>query len=171
MSIKVNSVTCGNLSKQLIEKYSYLKKEKSNLVCIFITWVIGPIPYSARGVGNLVKVIKDNQNNDDVGNILETITPSSLLSKFMIKKYQIYHKHKLTDFPIIHFAADFYGKSIEELASDAMEMYNEEHYTIKKIKSQTLRNQIKHLVECEILVVLGVLFFYLKIATIIDHFN
>ena len=50
-------------------------------------------------------------------------------------------------------------------------MFNYESSNFKNIKNQVLCEQIKHLIECDILIVLGILFFYLKIAIIIEDCN
>ena len=169
--IIINDNTISCLAEQLSNKYPYLKTQEKNFKLIFHYWIkdneiIGEVRL-INSINFLVDSVVKLQKYDNIEQILKNISHTKNRSP-IINKYQIYHKHKLSDFPFIHFAADFYGKSIAELAADAMQMYDSNSSSIKKIKSQKLRDQIKHLIECDILILLGILFFHLKIATITE---
>ena len=166
--IKVKNKTIVSLSTHLSNKYPYLKTNqmfKSQLLLLIRkTKIINSADY-------LATIVNDKQTYNNIGEILDAAIylPSTSIEKSWIKKYQIYYEHNLKNFPVIQYAADFYGKSIGELASDAMKMFNYKSPNITKIKNKILCDQIEHLIKCDILIVLGILFHNLKIATIIEN--
>ena len=166
--IKVKNKTIVRLSIHLSNKYPFLASNqmfKSQLLLLIRkTKIINSADY-------LVTIVNDKQNYNNIGEILDAAIylPSTAIEKSWINKYQIYCKYDLQDFPVIQYAVDFYGKTINELAADAMLMFNYKSPNIAKIKNQILCDQIEHLIKCDILIVLGILFYYLKIATIIEN--
>jgi hypothetical protein len=169
--MKINDGTMHNLSQQLSDKYPFLKAQSEHLNSIFKSWLFDGRSGINNSADYLVDLIKKNSTSNDIGEILQiALNKCDLCLELepILQKYQIYHKYQLTDFAVIKFAADFYGKSIEELANDALEICNFDSPSAIKIKNQYVKNQLKHLIACDILVILGILFFHLKIATIIE---
>lgn len=92
--IRIKNDTINNLSTQLTNKYPYLNSIRSTLKSIFTTWLSnnrsGLIFSVIFTSGKLVEYVNANQNNNDI---------SEIISKGeYLKKYRIYHKHKLSDF-------------------------------------------------------------------------
>jgi hypothetical protein len=167
MSIIVNNDTMQKLSTQLSKKYQYLQEQRHYFNPIFESWLLlGNMKINDDIKCLLKQLTIYHKTNDDIGEALQrALDKCDSHTKPILKKYQIYNKHTLTDFAIIKFAADFYDKNIDELASDALDLFNSQ--SIQKIIFY-LKNQIMHLIKCDILIVLGILFFHLKIAIITE---
>ena len=89
-----------------------------------------------------------------------------------VEKFTAYLDHELDDFKMIVWAAQFYGKSIEELAEDAIGVCDYEHQVFQCIKDDNLLKIFLHMIKCDILISLGILFYRLHISMMLhcDHF-
>ena len=162
-----DNYTLQKITKQLKTKYCYLRNQKHSIIDIIKKWLV---QYDFNIVNSL-KSLEESislalPNNLNVEDILLTITIPEHK-----KKYQIFHNHQFEDFALIRFAADFYGTDISQLATDAKEICNTNNSIFTKIDNTNIRNEIVHLVMFDILVLFGILFYYLEIADTIKNIH
>ena len=158
---KINPDTITPLVNQLTKQHPYLEKHRSIFGSIFRTWLLEDQHYR---INNSLKILANIAYNND-----NSITGYDhiFLNKCLDKKYKIMHDRKLDDFKIIKWASEFYGKSIEELACDAIKMCNYDNPSLK-LKDKSLLDILFHLITCDLLICLGILFSYLNLAILVD---
>ncbi|XWV26611.1 putative orfan [Tupanvirus soda lake] len=172
--IRINNDTLKNINQQLSEKYPYLNTQKNHYEGIFKSWINSDerLPISSS-LNYLTKVIFHCNKNDiiDINIVLDkglpkiTKTPKNVA---IINNMKTLLEHDLNDFPLIKNAVDFYGKSIDEFGDDIMPLCSFNSSVYFKIKNENLKKQCAHIFKGLIMLILGILFYYLKIATIIE---
>lgn len=150
----------------LTAKYPYLKRIGfGGLPTLFGAFLYSYI-FPGESLPTLAKCISVNIDN---GLTNEEDILLGYKDKIRTERFDIYHKHQLHDFRIIQWASQFYGKSIDDLVNDVIKVCNYDNHVFQKIKSASLLDKFMHLVKCEILICLGMLFCYLKISMELEH--
>ena len=135
MLLVINDSTTKPLVDQLINRYPYLQKKRNHLTRIIIDF-LGDSPHYrnlclTKFANSVIKNIEIGINNPKI--ILTTHNKISFNETY---KYDAYYQHDFSNFQMIRWAAKFYGKSIDELATDAMKMCNYKHTKYSSISKK-----------------------------------
>lgn len=157
-------------AKHLINTYPILgeKKLDCNLENIFHNWYdnITQINYSINFVKNTIIAAS--------GKLSLTSTREDI-NKYLLPKLtrnqKIFIANQLEDLPFVKFGADFYNKSIDEYVDDFYKIFDQKliPHTIRKHNNELFMKTFIHLTKCEILFATSRIFYYLKIAIIIEN--
>jgi len=156
--------------EHLVNQYSYFENQPKNLEDTIKYWLIDKYCINVDIellYNNVLSCVKNNENLNEfnINHILDEFDKISIITQ----KMRFFQKYKLTDFQIINSASDFYGKSVEYFCDDIMEIFNYDLF--EPIKKYTeLYQDLMHLIKCDILTIIGILFYYLKITTITNDF-
>ena len=176
--IRFDAVASKPFVEQLAAKYPYLEKQRNGYLINkrpFLQDIIQQgIDYRLtadkinRFAASIIKIYKDSITN------IDTILFNDLLLPCDIALYQIYCDHRIEDFKIIGWATDFYGKSIDEFAKDAMTSFcNYGHHDVffYLVRNRELCDKFIHIVKCELLITLGILFQHIQMMIILEYFR
>ncbi|XWV25349.1 putative ORFan [Tupanvirus deep ocean] len=169
--IKINKESLKPIKEQLLTKYPYLRREKNHFEGIFSSWICSDKHLPTNSLLEYLANITQYCNKNDIIDIniaLDKGLPA-INKKRIVNNVSTILKHDLNDYPLIKYAVDFYGKSLEEFGNDIMLIAAINSNSVyHKIKHENLKKQFAHIFKCAIMLILGILFYYLKIATIIE---
>ena len=181
----VNKKTTKPIIDQLIKKYPCLKQKRGflrdsikMLLCDWCSICLDPntrLYYLAESI--LSNLGYESEDQDDILSDKDIVQGYS--EKYFKNQYEEQHilntfcdNNKITNFKTIVWASHFYGKSIDDLIDDASNMRNYHHRIFGQIwhKGEVFLMFV-HIIKCDILTMLGFLFFILKIAMILDCYD
>ena len=169
--INLTSQTTKPIIEQLTNKYAFLKKNKSELRDL----IYSSLNYTLDSLNDLTVLANSVSTNILAGgtdNLTILLHNGIINNNRSCHKFRIYHAHALSDFKVIRFAVYFYGKLIDDLAHDVLCLCNFDHSVFKQINNNdSLRDMFLHLVRCELMMALGILFYNLQIAMMLEIFN
>ncbi len=111
--------------------------------------------------------------NDDIFNLnihLQCNTHENSVKLIDIVK--TYSTHKLSDFKLVCFAANFYNTTIDQLSNDFNHIMNYDNMVNNLkicIDNINLKNDILHIINCSKLLIVGFVFFHFKISIILEN--